>query len=56
MEPLLYEILLEIQKEYPMVISPRVDVVDEYGMSRSVQRSATTRAEVAGIGTTAVDL
>ena len=56
MEPLLYELLSEIQKEHPMVISTRVSVVEEYGMSRSARRGAVTTAQVAGVDPTAIDL
>ena len=44
MQQIILDLLLKIQIQYPSIISPSVDVLEEYGISRSFRRGATTHA------------
>ena len=54
--PMFYDLLLEIQEEYPRAISPKVEVPSAYGMSRSARRGATTQARVKGVSEPDIDV
>jgi hypothetical protein len=42
MEPAFYDRLLRLQREQPGLITPELDVVEDYGVSRSFRRGATS--------------
>jgi hypothetical protein len=52
----IFEKLLEIQLDLPELISRDVDVMEEYGLSRSFRRGADTRAMNAGVSDADIDL
>jgi hypothetical protein len=52
----IFEKLLEIQLDLPELISRHVDVMEEYGLSRSFRRGADTRAMNAGVSDADIDL
>ena len=49
MQPLILNMLLQVQALKPHIISPDVDVLEEYGISRSFRRGATTHARNQGV-------
>ena len=51
-----YLLLEEIQKTKPNLIKADLDVREEYGLSRSLRRGATTRAVVVGVDSTVIEL
>ncbi len=55
-EEVSYEILHDIQDQRPDLIGPEVDVEQVYGLYRSFQRGATTRAIEVGVSEPNIDL
>jgi hypothetical protein len=50
LEPELFEVLREIQREHPEWIDPTEDVGEVYGISRSMRRGYTTHATNVNVG------
>ena len=44
MQPIVLNALLRVQSNKPHIISPTVEVLEEYGISHSFRRGATTHA------------
>ena len=49
MQPMILKMLLQVQANKPHIISPSVNVLEEYGISRSFRRGATTHARNKGV-------
>jgi len=52
----IFERLERIQKEQPNVLDPSVDIMEEFGMSRSFRRGSDSRAIDQEIGITTINL
>ena len=49
MQQIILDLLLKIQIQDPSIIPSSVDVLEEYGISRSFRRGATTHARNCGV-------
>ena len=49
MQPIILNALLRVQSNKPHIISSTVEVLEEYGISRSFRRGATTHAKNQGV-------
>jgi hypothetical protein len=49
LDPLLHDVLKRVQNKSPHIISPDLIVAEEFSMSRSLRRGATTQARVQSI-------
>ena len=47
--------LAEIQSDYPELIGPEIDVYEDVGVSRTLRRTAATRAQEAGVSSPDID-
>ena len=49
LDPLFHDVLKRVQNKSPHIISPDLNVAEEFSMSRSLRRGATTHARVQSI-------
>jgi hypothetical protein len=47
--------LAEIQSDHPELIGPEIDVYEDIGVSRTLRRTAATRAQEAGVSSPDID-
>jgi hypothetical protein len=50
-----FELLQEIQRDRPDLIAPEIDVIKDYGLSRSERHGATTRAQAVKVPQDVID-
>jgi hypothetical protein len=53
--PYFFDMLLEIQKDRPDLIHSDIDVLEDFGLARSEQRGATTRAQIVKVPKDIID-
>lgn len=49
------DVLAEVQSDHPELIGPEIDVYEDVGISRTMRRTATTRAQKAGVSSPDID-